>query len=62
MVAVWGDTSSGRLPEPLEAMRVALSSRYRVEFDSVGVNLYRDGGDGVACDKGARRQQSQDVA
>src|SRR5690349_8320791 len=45
MVAIWGDTSSGSLLEPLEAMRVALSDRYRVEFDSVGVNLYRDGGD-----------------
>ncbi len=48
MVAWWGQVSSGTLPEPIEAMRVALSQRYRVEFDSVGVNLYRDGGDGVA--------------
>jgi alkylated DNA repair dioxygenase AlkB len=48
MVAHWGDASSGALPQPLEAMRVALSDRYRVEFDSVGVNLYRDGRDGVA--------------
>lgn len=29
-------------------MRVALSSRYRVELDSVGFNLYRDGRDSVA--------------
>jgi alkylated DNA repair dioxygenase AlkB len=48
MVAYWGSVTSGSLPEPLEAMRVALSDRYRVEFDSVGINLYRDGRDGVA--------------
>src|ERR1700712_3138662 len=30
MVAHWGSVSSGSLPEPLEAMRVALSDRYRV--------------------------------
>jgi alkylated DNA repair dioxygenase AlkB len=48
MVAWWGDVSAGGLPDPLEAMRAALSDRYRVEFDSVGVNLYRDGRDGVA--------------
>jgi alkylated DNA repair dioxygenase AlkB len=46
MVAWWGPGVP--LPEPLEAMRAALSERYRVEFDSVGVNLYRDGHDGVA--------------
>jgi alkylated DNA repair dioxygenase AlkB len=46
MVAWWGPGAP--LPEPLEAMRSALSEQYRVEFDSVGVNLYRDGRDGVA--------------
>lgn len=42
--------SSGEPLEPglLEAMRRCLSSRYGVGFDSVGFNLYRDGGDGVA--------------
>jgi alkylated DNA repair dioxygenase AlkB len=48
MVAHWGDASSRSLPAPLEEMRAALSDRYRVEFDSVGINLYRDGRDGVA--------------
>ncbi len=28
--------------------RASLSSRYDVRFDSVGINLYRDGGDSVA--------------
>jgi alkylated DNA repair dioxygenase AlkB len=65
MVAVWGagswgSPSSGSLPEPLEAMRVALSDRYRVEFDSVGVNLYRDGGDGVAWHGDTNRKTLHD--
>ena len=36
--------------EPLiiEQMRQSLSTRYRIEFDSVGFNLYRDGNDAVA--------------
>jgi alkylated DNA repair dioxygenase AlkB len=32
----------------LEDARLALSKRYDVEFDSVGINLYRDGADSVA--------------
>jgi alkylated DNA repair dioxygenase AlkB len=32
----------------LEDARAALSVRYGVHFDSMGVNLYRDGGDSVA--------------
>ena len=32
----------------LEGARLALSSRYGVEFDSLGYNLYRDGRDSVA--------------
>ena len=60
MVARWDDTSSGGLPEPLEAMRVALSDRYRVEFDSVGVNLYRDGADGVAWHGDSNRKTLHD--
>jgi alkylated DNA repair dioxygenase AlkB len=32
----------------LEDARVALSKRYGVEIDSVGINLYRDGADSVA--------------
>ena len=41
---------SGRELEPpvLETMRRALSVRYGVEFDSMGLNLYRDGRDSVA--------------
>jgi alkylated DNA repair dioxygenase AlkB len=46
MVAGW-PTAEG-LPDSLEEMRQAVSDRYRVEFDSVHVNLYRDGRDGVA--------------
>ncbi len=32
----------------LEGARVSLSERYGVRFDSVGLNLYRDGADSVA--------------
>jgi alkylated DNA repair dioxygenase AlkB len=46
MVVGW-PTAEG-LPDSLEEMRRAVSERYRVEFDSVHVNLYRDGRDGVA--------------
>jgi alkylated DNA repair dioxygenase AlkB len=35
-------------PAILEAMRVSLSTRYGVRFDTVGFNLYRDGQDSVA--------------
>ena len=36
------------LPPSLEELRVAVSDRYGVEFDSCLVNLYRDGNDAVA--------------
>jgi alkylated DNA repair dioxygenase AlkB len=36
------------LPEIIDGMRLALSARYGVLFDSVGFNLYRDGVDSVA--------------
>jgi alkylated DNA repair dioxygenase AlkB len=41
---------SGHRPEPpvLERMRQVLSDRYGVTFDSIGLNLYRDGRDSVA--------------
>lgn len=42
------DPGSPPLPAPLEAMRAALSQHYGREFDSCGVNLYRDGRDSVA--------------
>ena len=46
----WWGAESGRPLEPpiLERMRRALSERYGVEFDSMGLNLYRDGRDSVA--------------
>jgi alkylated DNA repair dioxygenase AlkB len=49
LTAPWNLRSGEPLEPPiLEAMRVALSERYGVEFDSVGFNLYRDGSDSVA--------------
>jgi alkylated DNA repair dioxygenase AlkB len=36
------------VPAPLEQMRLAFNSRYGRCFDSVGMNLYRDGDDSVA--------------
>ena len=46
----WWRASSGRPLEPpvLERMRRTLSARYDVELDSMGLNLYRHGGDSVA--------------
>jgi alkylated DNA repair dioxygenase AlkB len=48
-------TSWQRIDEPtavgyewLEDARASLSTRYQVRFDSVGINLYRDGADSVA--------------
>jgi alkylated DNA repair dioxygenase AlkB len=40
--------SLGELPPALEVLRVSLSDRYGVTFDSVHVNLYRSGADSVA--------------
>lgn len=49
LVAPWFLESGERLePTILEEIRVVLSGRYGVEFDSVGFNLYRDGRDSVA--------------
>jgi alkylated DNA repair dioxygenase AlkB len=49
LTAMWRAESGDPLePTVLEHMREALSQRYRVEFDSVGLNLYRDGRDSVA--------------
>jgi alkylated DNA repair dioxygenase AlkB len=48
MVAAWMGETLTDLPPRLEQVRVRLSERYGVEFDSVLVNLYRDGRDGVA--------------
>jgi alkylated DNA repair dioxygenase AlkB len=40
--------SAGDMPAPVERLRASLSERYAVTFDSVHVNLYRDGADSVA--------------
>lgn len=49
LTAPWNLRSGKPLqPELLGAMRVALSERYGVVFDSIGFNLYRDGRDSVA--------------
>jgi alkylated DNA repair dioxygenase AlkB len=48
MVAAWTAETLTDLPPRLAEVRVQLSARYGVEFDSVLVNLYRDGRDGVA--------------
>lgn len=43
LTARWDDQ-----PAVVDEMRAVLSDRYRVEFTSVGFNLYRDGRDSVA--------------
>lgn len=48
LVAAWSGADLAALPAPVEAARAALSARYGVDLDSVLVNLYRDGRDGVA--------------
>ena len=45
------------LPARLEQIRAVLSERYGVEFDSVLVNLYRDGRDSVAWHGDTVRKQ-----
>jgi alkylated DNA repair dioxygenase AlkB len=49
LTAPWNLRSGAPLePRILEEMRLALSRRYGVVFDSIGFNLYRDGADSVA--------------
>jgi alkylated DNA repair dioxygenase AlkB len=49
LTARWPADDGGLiLPSALEDARRALSTRYGIVFDSVGFNLYRDGGDSVA--------------
>jgi alkylated DNA repair dioxygenase AlkB len=49
LTAPWNAESGEPLEPPiLERMLVVLSSKYGVQFDSVGFNLYRDGSDSVA--------------
>ena len=49
LTAPWNLRSGAPLqPEILERVRLALSARYGVVFDSAGFNFYRDGQDSVA--------------
>jgi alkylated DNA repair dioxygenase AlkB len=49
LTSYWGmEFGSPLQPELLEQMRLCLSERYGVLFDSAGFNLYRDGQDAVA--------------
>jgi len=49
LTSSWQAESGRPLRPPiLETMRRTLSDRYGVEFDSMGLNLYRDGRDSVA--------------
>ena len=49
LTAGWRAERDGVLrPAALEEARQALGRRYQITFDSVGVNLYRDGRDSVA--------------
>lgn len=49
LVASWGfDGVPLELPSRVEQVRQVLGRRYHVEFDSVLINLYRDGRDSVA--------------
>jgi alkylated DNA repair dioxygenase AlkB len=49
LTAHWSlDSGEPLEPAILEEIRVALSGRYGMRFDSVGFNLYRDGRDSVA--------------
>ena len=65
LTAGWHARTGRPLAPPiLEAVRAALSARYRVTLDSAGFNLYRDGRDSVAWhrDTIARRVQHPVVA
>ena len=48
LVASWAGEELAALPRRLEEVRGVLSTGYGVTFDSVLVNLYRDGDDAVA--------------
>jgi len=49
LTAPWSLRSRAPLEPPLlEGMRLSLSARYGVVFDSIGFNFYRDGRDSVA--------------
>ena len=49
LTSYWSlDSGSPLEPELLEQIRLCLSAKYGVHFDSAGFNLYRDGQDAVA--------------
>ncbi len=48
LVTAWSGDELAALPAALAAIRRAVSAHYGADFDSVLVNLYRDGRDGVA--------------
>jgi alkylated DNA repair dioxygenase AlkB len=48
LVAAWSRPELDTLPDQLKEVRQAVADRYNADFDSVLVNLYRDGRDGVA--------------
>ena len=61
LVAPWNAASGTPLePRILEEIRVALSTRYRRDFDQVGFNLYRDGRDSVAWHGDRIRKEIED--
>jgi alkylated DNA repair dioxygenase AlkB len=60
LTAPWNLASGEPLPPVIEEMRVALSQRYGVEFDSVGFNYYRDGQDSVAWHRDRIRKEVVD--
>ncbi len=60
LTAPWLAGSGEPLPGLVERMRVALSRRYGVAFDSVGFNYYRDGRDSVAWHRDRIRREIPD--
>ena len=58
LTAPWTLASGIALEPPvLEEMRISLSERYGVSFDSIGFNLYRDGKDSVAWHRDKIRKE-----
>ncbi len=59
----WWDAAEGT-PEPLPALaevRTALIGHYRLAFDAIGCNWYRDGQDSVAWHRDRERRLAQPV-
>jgi alkylated DNA repair dioxygenase AlkB len=61
LVAAWSGDALADLPPEVEAARAAVSARYGVELDSVLVNFYRDGRDGVAWHGDTVRKQMSEA-